>query len=154
MTNSIDNKVQGKAVYLEFIRNGMTQQVLIMPEGVSTSHKTVPMTIFRRRLTSTQPRKTWKASASSHTSVSLLTSAATAMSEKSVIVDTMLSFLTPLMHSLQVNGYQLYKAPVVVEVTSEDLEQARVGKTPYKAMGRVWKARKHLGFPKEYIHTF
>lgn len=149
MTNSIDNQVQGKAVYLEFIKQNTTQQVLIMPEGMSTSHKTVPITVFRRRLSAIAPRKTWKASASPYTAVMLM---APGSSSKEEVASTLLTFMHPLFHSLNANGYSLYKDPVVVEVTAEDLELTRQGKTPYKAMARVWKARKKLGFPKEYIH--
>lgn len=149
MTNPNDNEVRGKAVYLEFTKMNMTQQVLILPEGVSTSHKTVPMTMFRRRLTVVQPRKTWKAAASNHTSVTLLAGSSL---DKAAVADSLLAFIHPLLHSLNVNGYTLYKDPIVVEVTAEDLEQARTGKTPYKAMARVWKARKKAGFPKEYLH--
>lgn len=150
MTNSNDTQVQGKAVYMEFVKNGMTQQVLVMPEGMTTSHKVVPMTVYRRRLTTMQPRKTWKAAAASYQSTSLLTGPSAV--ERSLVPEQMLSFLFPLFRSLQTNSYVLYKEPVVVEVTSEDLELARQGKTPYKAMARVWKARKKLGFPKDYIH--
>jgi hypothetical protein len=150
MTNSTDMQIRGKAVYLEFIKNGMTQQVLLLPEGVSTSHKTVPMTVFRRRLSTVQPRKTWKAAAASYTAASLLTGGTPVA--RTEVPDQVLSFIYPLMTSLRANGYVLYKDPIVVEVTAEDLELARLGKTPYKAMARVWKARKKLGFPKEYIH--
>jgi len=151
MTNSPDNIVQGRAVYMEFINGSNTQQLLVMPEGVTTSHKTVPMTIYRRRLNPVQPRKTWKASAASHRSVDLLT--ASSVVPRAEVPHTITAFMYPLFVSLQRNGYTLYKQPIVVEVTAEDLELARIGKTPYKTMARVWKSRKALGFPKEYIHA-
>jgi hypothetical protein len=152
MTNSLDTKVQGKAVYLEFVKpaHGITTQVLIMPEGMSTSHKTVGMTVYRRRLSVSQPRKTWKAATTHHTSVTLLSSSSPVTPDQAT--DQILSFLFPLFRSLETNEYVLYKDPIVVEVTAEDLEAARLGKTPYKAMARIWKVRKQLGFPKEYIH--
>lgn len=150
MTNTIDTQVQGKAVYMEFVKPGATHQLLLMPEGLSTSHKTVPMTLYRRRLTAAQPRKTWKAAGAHHTSMSLLTGAAPVSHEAAA--EAMIGFLHPLFHSLKINDFKLYKQPIVVEVTAEDLELARQGKTPYKAMGRVWKVRKQLGFPKEYLH--
>ena len=150
MTNTLDKQVQGKAVYMEFVRPNQTQQVFLMPEGTCTSHKIVPMTVYRRRLTVVQPRKTWKASANNYTSMSLLTGAAPL--GQAAAAEQMLAFLHPLLRSLETNGYTLYKQPLVVEVTAEDLEFARQGKTPYKALARVWKSRKFAGFPKEYIH--
>lgn len=149
MTDTI-NPVRGRAVYLEFIKPGesVTTQVLIMPEGTTTSHKTVPMTVFRRRISEAQPRKTWKMSSSPTTSRAM---SADASAESRTT--TMLTYLTPLFRSLQMNNYKLFKQPIVIEVTAEDLELARLGKTPYKAMARVWKSRKALGFPKEYLHA-
>lgn len=150
MTNSTDMAVRGKAVYLEFVKPGITTQVLIMPEGMSTSHKNVPMTVYRRRLTVTQPRKTWKQAASAVTSFEVLAATETSLDEKS---NRLLGFMMPLFHSLETNKYTLFNQPIVVEVTAEDLEASRLGKTPYKAMARVWKSRKALGFPKEYLHV-
>lgn len=49
------------------------------------------------------------------------------------------------------NNWKLYKQPIVVEVTPEDLEEIRKSKTPYKVLGRVWKSRKFLGFPDDII---
>ena len=150
MTNLIDTQVQGTAVYLEFVKPDTTTQILIMPEGMTTSHRTVPMTVYRRRLSTMQPRKTWKAAASHTTSTLELVKP---LADRAETTNVMLSFLFPLMRSMNTNGYKLYKTPVVVEVTAEDLENARNSKTPYKAMARVWKARKALGFSKEYLHT-
>jgi hypothetical protein len=154
MTNSVDTQVQGAAVYMEFVKPGVTTQILLMPEGMSTAHRAVPMTVYRRRLSAMQPRKTWRAGASHTTSTMELTAGlAKPAPSTTEVQDVMLSFLFPLMKSMISNGYKLYKAPVIVEVTAEDLECARNSKTPYKAMARVWKARKALGFPKEYIHN-
>jgi hypothetical protein len=63
----------------------------------------------------------------------------------------LLSFADPLFTQLATNNWKLFKEPVVVEVTAEDLECVRTGKTPYKTLGRIWKARKFLGFPAEFI---
>ena len=149
------NPVRGRALYLECIRPGesVTTQILILPEGVTSSHKTVPMTVFRRRLSSAQPRKTWKMTSSVLSTNIMLASTAAIAERESAAVESMLKFVVPIFKSLKTNGYTLYKQPIVVEVTAEDLEHARLGKTPYKALARVWKTRKHLGFPQEYIHS-
>lgn len=152
MTESVDNQVRGRAVYFEFVRPGelITTQVLLLPEGVTTSHRTVPMTMYRRRLSPMQPRKTWKMTAATCTAEQARRMAGS--TDEKDVAAAMLSFMTPLFKSLTTNQYALYKQPIVIEVTAEDLELARLGKTPYKALARVWKTRKKLGFPKEYIH--
>lgn len=145
-----DNAVVGKGIYLEFVKTAysMTTQVLILPEGMSTSHKVVPMTMFSRRLTKSSPRRTWRQAAAFGT-----------MSGKPIssvpteeLIDNTLSFMRPIFYSLQTNNWVLYKQPILIEVTREDLEHARNGKTPYKALSRAWKVRKALGFPAEYLH--
>lgn len=145
MTSQLQGPVAGKAVYLEFVKPDMVTQVLVMPEGMSSAHKVVPFTVFRRRLSTSFPRRTWKMLSASVTSDRLIGPDANAKALN------LMTGLTRYLESLQVNGWQLKIAPVVVEVTTDDLEQCRAGKTPYKALSRVWKARKHMGFPKEYI---
>lgn len=153
MTTSTDKLVQGKAIYLELVRKNANavMQVLIMPEGMTTSHKTVPMTVYRRRLSPAFPRKSWKQSSSVYTSMALLTGVAPVAKEE--VPGKILGFLDSMFISLGANDYELYKEPIVVEVTAEDLEFARQGKTPYKVMGRVTKVRKALGFPKDIVRT-
>jgi len=60
-----------------------------------------------------------------------------------------LSFSYTLFDSLKNNDWKLYKEAIVVEVLPTDLDDARMGRTPYKTLGRILKARKFLGFPKE-----
>jgi len=141
----------GKAVYLEFVKPGMTTQVMLMPEGVTSSHKTVPFSMYRRRISTVQPRKTWRLIAGTTYAGSMMASSSAIATRPQEIGATMLGFAEPLFNSLAANSWKLRKEPIVVEVTAEDLEAVRTGKTPYKALGRVWKVRKFLGFPAEYI---
>jgi hypothetical protein len=144
----------GKGIYLEFNKGMMTAQILILPEGTTSSHKLIPMTMFRRQITPTTPRKTWKMVSSSFTSSSaraMLSADFSGAELESKMVTKITGFIDPLLSSLQTNGWTMLKDPIVIEVTAEDLEHARQAKTPHKAMGRVWKVRKQLGFPKEFL---
>jgi len=129
----------GKAVYLEFCKPGMTTQVLFMPQAVSASTAVVPFSMYRRRISTVQPRKTWKL-----ISGSVLVNADTAPLKP-------LEFTEGLFTSLALNGWKLRDQPIIVDVTPEDAECVRTMKTPYKALGRVWKVRKFLGFPADFI---
>ena len=148
LPSAITNNVQGRAVYLEVTHpSGAVTQVLIMPEGLTSAHAIAPLSMYRRRLTPMTPRKTWRHVASSITSAR----AKTTSTDNPEIASSMLTFLTPMFDGFVTNGWSIRKEPVFVEVTAEDLEDSRQGKTPYKVFGRVWKARKFLGFPKEFI---
>ena len=67
------------------------------------------------------------------------------------IATEMLGFTKTVFISLTDNGWKIRKEPVIVDVTPDDLEDSRQAKTPYKVFGRVWKARKAMGFPKEFL---
>jgi len=103
--------------------------------------------MYRRRINNITPRKTWRLVANAVT----VTNARAAVTTTAAAIEKILQFSDPLFVSLESNGWKLRKAPIVVEVTPEDLECVRLAKTPYKVFGRVWKVRKQLGFPKEFI---
>jgi hypothetical protein len=149
-TTNSSTTIAGNAIYLELAKPNITTQMLIMPEGTSSSHKTVPMTVYRRRITAHAPRRTWKAVSAPTTARHLISSALD--TEPAVAVNAVLTPLHPLFRSVAANEYVLCRQPIYVEVTPEDLELCITAKTPYKVLGRVMKVRKSLGFPKEIIH--
>lgn len=149
MTTNQSTTVAGRAVYLELSKPGMTTQVLLMPEGLSSKHVTIPMSVYRRRISTMQPRKTWRYAAGAKSSSSVMASSPVASVDpiSFAIIDFALNYLQGLARA----GWTVLNAPIIVEVTPEDLTEASMGKTPYKVLGRVWKVRKKMGFPKEFI---
>lgn len=142
----------GHALYLEFEKNDTVTQVLFMPEGMTSAHRTTNVTLYRRRLTTMTPRKTWRAASSPYNYMTLRSSAASSATPAD-LSESIMNFATTYLASLAENGWTLRNQMIVVEVTAEDLEDSRMHKTPYKVLGRVWKTRKKLGFPKEFIVT-
>lgn len=141
--------VSGKALYLE-LRNGMhTTQLILTPEGFTSNNKLVPMTCYRRRISKLQPRKTWK-QVSSHTSPECDPSGMSitqySIEQATLVAKDKISFTDSLFNQLVMQGWSLYKQPIVVEVTHEDLDDVRLGKTPYKILGRITRCRRTLGF--------
>lgn len=139
----------GYAMYIELEKGSSTTQVLIMPEGVSSAHRETHLAVYRRRLTTITPRKTWRHAQSAHRYAAL--KAADPMMTQEQVVAKVTDFVASYLISLSENGWKVRNQVITVEVTAEDLEDARMAKTPYKVFGRVWKARKKLGFPKEFI---
>jgi hypothetical protein len=137
--------VVGYAVYMELLHievPNRTTQVLYTPEGTTSSHLQVPATIYTRRLTSMQPKKQWRCS---------MTSINSPAADEGMKVSNNTRVINDYLAGLGRNNWKLYKQPIVVEVTPEDLEEIRKSKTPYKVLGRVWKSRKFLGFPDDII---
>ena len=155
---STQQQVIGKAVYLEFRRTNptgasATTQILITPEadGIATTTSgsapaVVQLAMFRRRISSYQPRKTWRFIAAGKSS---RTVAPTATSVNAAAL-SLIDFTNRTFEALASEGWKLFKDPIVVEVTKDDMQSVRLGKTPYKVLGRVWKSRKFLGFPAEF----
>lgn len=149
MTTTPTPTCVGFAMYLELEKSSSVTQVLFMPEGTSSAHRDVPITMYRRRLTSITPRKTWRQAQSLHKYSDLRTTDVALSAEKAI--EQMISFSTTYLNTLAENGWKVRNQIITVEVTAEDLEDARQAKTPYKVLGRVWKVRKKLGFPKDFI---
>ena len=144
-----DTKVVGKALYLEFRLGGSTNQVIITPEAINASGKYVPITTYRRRISSTSPRKTWKQMSTVFKSeVDPTTNKLVALGREHALatVADRISYTDNLFNQLVTASWQLYKQPIVVEVTQEDLEDIRLSKTPYKILGRITRCRRALNF--------
>ena len=144
----MDTKVIGKALYLE-LRNGeYTTQLILTPEGLNSSNKLVPLTLYRRRISRVQPRKGWK-QVSSYISPECDASGKIAqfsLEQSLAVASDKLSFTHPIFNQLVSGNWQVYKQPIVVEVTTTDLDDVRMGKTPYKILGRITRCRRALGF--------
>jgi hypothetical protein len=142
----------GFAMYLELTKGtGSVTQVLVMPEGISSSHKETPVSIYRRRISTISPRKTWRYAVGPGIHKTLSSFASPPILDGEEVVVKMTGFITTYLESLANNDWKLRNQLITVEVTAEDLEDARNGKTPHKVLGRVWKVRKQLGFPKEFL---
>jgi hypothetical protein len=157
MTTMTNNDVAGVAAYLEFAKRdgamGYVYQVLITPEARTPDGHVVPMTAYRRRMTTLKTRAQWKQFGSSVRSSDAITRA----TGEITAADEMLHFLVRAINQFKTNSYTLVtgtlpeNTPVLVEVTHEDMNDVRLGKTPYKILGRVWKVRKARNFPASVI---
>lgn len=141
------DKVVGKALYLEFRKANSTYQIILTPDGITNEGKNVPSMVYRRQISEAKPRRAWKsyslpaASVSEFGAFPVLT-----MAEAGDVALKRLDFSSSLFSQLQSYSYELYKAPLFIEVSHEDLNDIRAGRTPYKVLGRILRARKASGF--------
>lgn len=142
-----------QAVYIEATRaagaNKVVLQLLLTPEVTDSHGNKTKMGMYRRRISTLTPRKTWK---SWHAPVDA-GSVALTTTDADVVAERMLSFASTTLASLTNPGneYTLVGVPIVVDVTNDDIKDLAGGKTPYKVFGRVWRSRKNLGFPAEFL---
>jgi hypothetical protein len=145
MSDTKTNAV-GKAVYMEMRRGSQTTQLILMPE-VSIGDRIVPMSIFRRSITSSSPRRAWRQSSTAYKSVT--NDGVFVQLDKELALATfshrMLNF-DSLFKQLISYGYTVHKQPIVVEITEQDAMDASNNKTPYKVLGRITRSRRALDF--------
>jgi hypothetical protein len=143
-------KVIGKALYAEFRSALQTYQLMITPDGITTTGKYVPAMMYRRQISASRPRKAWKNF--SLPSISVNEFGAFTSVDTTTALDSAksrLEFMMTTINHLTHFNYSMYKLPIVIEVSAEDLDGIRLGKTPYKVLGRITRVRKTLGFSEE-----
>jgi hypothetical protein len=141
------DKVVGKALYLE-LRSGLyALQVLITPDGLNAQGRVVPAMLYRRQLSHSHPRRAWK-----HYSLGKANHSADGVFESmplaaaSDFADSRFAMIAPTVDQVHRFKYQVYKTPLAVEVTSDDLDTVVKGGTPYKILARITRSRKAAGF--------
>lgn len=143
----------GKALYLEFRRNTSTYQLIITPSGklnVDGADTQVDAVIFRRLVSDTTPRSQWRTSRLRNT----LVAEPIANEEElfKAVNDTWQR--SGINYQIAALGdsskWTLYKQPVVVEASEEDLKDALTNSTPNSLIKRIRKVREVLGFEESF----
>lgn len=155
----MSEKIAGKALYLELEPkvareddNKTVTQFLYIPEGFTDKGDYVPMSVHTRTVTTWSPRKQWRVSFSSQNNKDLFTSGSvipqTLAQEASIkMVEKFEGMLKRQI------GYEMVvrKTPIVVEVSTIDLEEVKDYKTPSALLRRIQKARVALTFPEKVL---
>ena len=141
------DKVVGKALYLEFRTGLQTYQMLVTPDGISSNGRPVPSTTYRRQISSAKPRRAWKTYSLPTLALNAFGTYETADKDNALqSADSRVGYMATTFTQLKSYGYALYKQPLLIEVSQEDLESIRLSKTPYKILGRITRVRRTLGF--------
>lgn len=145
---NIQSNVVGKALYLELRNGNYTNQIIMMPEGVNANGSYVPTITYRRRISASTPRKTWRVMSSLFRSERNPDGQLVPLGREHALstVTDRLGYNKGLFDQLAAGGYKIWKQPITVEVTKEDLVDAYNGKTPYKVIARITRSRKALNF--------
>jgi len=141
------DNVVGKALYLELRTGLQTYQMLLTPDGISSNGRAVPATMYRRQISSAKPRRAWKTYSLPSLSLNAFGTYETVDKDNALQnADSRVGYMASTFSQLKSYGYTLYKQPLLIEVSQEDLESIRLSKTPYKILGRITRVRRTLGF--------
>ncbi len=141
------DKVIGKALYTEFRSGPQTCQLMITPDGITSGGKYVPAMMYKRQVSASRPRRAWKSYSLPSINVNEF-GAFTCVPKEDALQNAKhrLEYTMATINQMATLKYQLYKLPIIVEVALEDLDAIRLGRTPYKVLGRITRVRKALGF--------
>jgi len=123
-----------------------------MPDGHTPVGVYVPFTVYRRQISADSPRKSWKTMS---TVAEPWHGTRPPVSDESANVFGLsrFEFADAGLMNLASRGWRLFKQPVIVEVTAADMDDVRMGKTPYKVIARITRSRRALGFGEELFAT-
>lgn len=146
-------KVQGVAVYAEFVRAGETTQMLITPDCYTNVGTLTPMAIHRRVVTPVSLKKQWRNNALRHEQIKDLVSAGNTLADNEVVdfTETRMRYAFSFFDEMLRHGWTIRKEPILIEVSKFDADDLAKGTTPSRVLYRVGISRKALGFPKELV---
>ncbi len=146
-------KVQGVAVYAEFVRAGETTQMLITPDCYTNVGTLTPMAIHRRVVTPVSLKKQWRNNALRHEQIKDLVSAGNTLADNEVdfFTETRMRYAFSFFDEMLRHGWTIRKEPILIEVSKFDADDLAKGTTPSRVLYRVGISRKALGFPKELV---
>lgn len=142
-----DKKVQGIAVYSEFIREGQTMQLIITPDAYTTDGRLMPMTIVRRVVTNITPKAQWKII--SNGSIDATTEISDF--EKATFMEGRSRNIARIFDDLIRQNWKIENRPILIEMSRHDADDISKSKTPNKIIYRIHISRKALGFSESLV---
>jgi hypothetical protein len=149
----------GKALYLEFRKGVNTAQIIVTPEGIDDKGKYVPVSTWRRQISSWSPKKPWKCYTAPTTEI-VNSRKDTCIGEIKEVADPdkalvmseeTLVDLTNTLNNLYNAEWEIVEKPLVIEFSLEDLIATASWDTPQALIRRIGRARKEAGYPDELI---
>ena len=144
-------KATSKALYIELRKYNNTAQIIVVPPmQVGASGVFDPMRLLSRQISTSHPRRAWRfykspTASEIHENPSL---------ETATIQAT--PFIKDVEHyfrGFRRSGWDLYKTPVSVEMTYDDIKEIQEGNTPQAFMRRLTRARIGAEYSEELFET-
>lgn len=144
------NVVVGKALYVEMVSESgqHTTQLLFTPDYPVGG---VKFALHSRTVSTTSPRKQWRISFAYGDRTTHAVDEATLLEENNKEVGRFARSVESFLRMNASRGFTIRQKPIVVEVTHEDLIDAKSWKTSIALQRRIQKARLALGFPEKLV---
>jgi hypothetical protein len=144
-----EKDVQGVAVYAEWAKPDALMQVIITPDGYTETNEFVQASMYRRIITTENPKKQWRASfLANDKSDEYGTEMPLLNEEKQGYAENRMGKAAQWFDKMILGDWKIVKEPLLIEVSKKDMEDISLSKTPSKFMYRVELVRKSLDFPQ------
>lgn len=140
-----EKDVQGVALYAEWEKPEALTQIFFTPDGYTDSGAFMKARMYRRVITTDNPRKQWKATPlyGSHEDFEFEEE-----SEKRRYSANRVTGMREYFNALIHGGWAMVNEPLLIEVSKKDMEDMALDKTPTKFLYRVDLTKKAKGFPE------
>lgn len=148
-----------KALYLEFRNDNNTYQIILTPEVIDFHGNVRTATSLTRKISSWHPRRNWNFEPSRQgifasrrdpsTGGVITTDKASAVA---LAIQSAPLGLTQNLGRLVSQGYEMFKSPITVEVSYEDIESMQASKTPLGLVRRIQRTRVANGWGEDYLN--
>ena len=147
----------GKALYLEFRKPGYTYQVVIAPSVVGLDGRATRITTMTRRMNTIQSRKNWGFSQSFQQPQPIDPDTNNFITknedEAKQVAALSLNFLKSTLSNLFHKEYKLFKNPIAIEISYEEIQSLQSSKTPASLIRRIQRNRVAQGFGEEIAYA-
>ena len=144
-----EKRVQGYATYFEFAKPNGTIQLVLFPDAYSSSGHMTPAHAYWRQVDTWKPKRQWKR----HRLATTVQDLVSDETQLLILANEKLLSLTFLLKPVFASGYQLVGKPLVVEISSKDIDDINERKTPTKVIHRVQQSRIASGFPADLVKS-
>jgi hypothetical protein len=137
-------KTTGVALYLELRFSSRTAQVIIVPpvkNPLADSHE--PLRILTRQISLASPRKAWRFYTSPARIDGLPTDSVQIATWSAV---PLIEDIAPFLSGFSSAGWSIYKTPIAVEMSTDDLSDVSGSNTPNALIRRILRARTEAGY--------
>lgn len=132
------------ALYIELRKYAATAQIIIMPPVYNPiTAEQEPMRLLTRQISQSNPRRSWRFYAGKARNETLPTAD---LGTATSVTVPLVTELLPYLNGFAIGGWEAYKTPVAVGISSEDLDDVSKTSTPTAFMRRLNKVRLEAGY--------
>jgi len=144
-------KAIAKALYIELRKYTSTAQIILIPAlKIDASGDSQPMRVLNRKISASHPRRSWRFYKSPTPSELFETIDLELATTQAV---PFIQDIESYFHGFGNAGWEVYKTPVAVELTYDDIREVQDSRTPQAFMRRLTRARVGAGYQQELFST-